>query len=95
MSLQSSVSLGTFRVPSVPFPTPMRALTLLGVLAILAGGYILVSGLSFTRERNVLEVGPFKAAVEERQAVPTWVGGLAVGVGLVMVIAGARSRSRT
>ena len=73
----------------------MKPLTLVGILAILAGGYILVRGLSFTSERNVLEVGPFKAAVEEKQAVPTWVGGLAVGVGLLMVIAGARSRSRS
>ena len=73
----------------------MKALTLVGVLAILAGGYILVSGLSFTKSRNVVEVGPFSAAVEEKQVVPTWVGGLAVGVGLVMVIAGVGRRSRS
>ena len=73
----------------------MKALTWLGVLAILAGGYILVRGVSFTKDRNVLEVGPFKAEVQEKQAVPTWVGGLVVGVGLVMVIAGAGSRSRS
>ena len=73
----------------------MKALTLIGVLAILAGGYVLVRGMSFTKSRNVVEVGPFSAAVEEKQAVPTWVGGLAVGVGLAMVIAGAGRRSRS
>lgn len=73
----------------------MKAMALLGVLLMLAGGYILVRGLSFTKERDVLEVGPFKAAVEQQQVVPTWVGGLAVGVGLVIVIAGVGSKSRS
>lgn len=73
----------------------MKAMALLGVLLMLAGGYILVRGLSFTKERDVLEVGPFKAAVEQKQVVPTWVGGLAVGVGLVIVIAGVGSKSRS
>jgi hypothetical protein len=73
----------------------MKALSIVGVLAILAGGYILVRGLSVTTSRSEVEVGPFSAAVEEKQAIPTWVGGLAVGVGLAMVIAGVGRRTRS
>ena len=71
----------------------MKILPILGVLLILAGGYVLVRGLSFTRSRDVVEVGPLKASVERQQVVPTWVGGLAVTAGLVLVIAGSRKRS--
>ncbi len=73
----------------------VKPLVLLGVLVVLAGGYILLRGFSYTSERDVVKVGPFRAAVEEKQVVPTWVGGLAVGLGLVMVIAGSGGRSRS
>jgi len=73
----------------------MKALAALGVLVILAGGYILIRGLSYTSSRDTLEVGPLSATVTQKQTVPTWVGGLAIGAGLVMVIAGAGSKSRS
>ncbi|HYW32308.1 MAG TPA: hypothetical protein VE869_12425 [Gemmatimonas sp.] len=72
----------------------MKPLVILGVLIVLAGGYILLRGFSYTSDRSTVELGPFRASVEEKQVVPTWVGGLAVGLGLVMVVAGSKSRSR-
>ena len=73
----------------------MKVLAAIGVLLMIAGGYVLVRGASFVKDRDVLSVGPLSASVEQRQAVPPWVGGLAIGVGLVVVIAGLSSRSRT
>ena len=73
----------------------MKILPIAGVLLILAGAYVLVRGLSYTKSRDVVELGPLKASVEQQQVVPTWVGGLAITAGLVMVIAGAGSRKRS
>lgn len=61
----------------------------LGILLLLAGGYILVQGFSVTTNREVFNVGPLQASVSEKKNVPTWVGGVGVAAGLVLIIAGA------
>ena len=66
----------------------MRATLVLGILLLLAGGYILVQGFSVTTNREVLNVGPLQASVAEKKNVPTWVGGVGVAAGLVLIIAG-------
>lgn len=71
----------------------MRALLLiLGAVLLIGGGYVLVRGMSVTTDREVLDVGPIEASVEEERAVPTWVGGLAAAAGLAMIIAGASAK---
>ncbi len=73
----------------------MKPLTVLGALLILAGGYVLLRGFSYTSSRDTLEVGPLSATVTQKESIPTWAGGLAVGAGLVMIVAGAGSRKRS
>jgi hypothetical protein len=73
----------------------MKILPIAGILLILGGAYVLVRGLSYTKSRDTVELGPLKASVESQQVVPTWVGGLAITAGLVMVIAGAGARKRS
>ena len=51
---------------------------------------MLLRGLSFTSQKSVLQVGDFKASVEERRDVPAWAGALAVAGGIVLLIAGSR-----
>jgi len=70
----------------------MKGLVLAGILVAAVGIYILVRGLSVTTSDTVLEVGGLKASVEEKRAVPTWVGVAAIVGGLVMVGAGARKK---
>ena len=67
----------------------MRATLVIGILLVLAGGYILVQGLSVTTNREVIDLGPLQASVSEKKKVPTWVGGVGVAAGLVLIIAGA------
>jgi hypothetical protein len=67
----------------------MRGLLVLGVLLVLAGGYILIQGFTVTTKRDVLNVGPLEATVTEKQSVPPWLGGVGVAAGLVLIIAGA------
>jgi uncharacterized membrane protein len=71
----------------------MKGLVLAGILVAAVGLYILVRGLSVTTSDTVLEVGGLKASVEEKRAVPSWVGVAAIVGGLVMVGAGARRKS--
>lgn len=70
----------------------MKGLVLAGILVAAVGIYILVQGLSVTTSDTVLEVGGLKASVEEKRAVPSWVGVAAIVGGLVMVGAGARRK---
>lgn len=72
----------------------MRSTTLAGVVLLLIGGLITVRGLSYRADRSVLKVGDVEAKVQERRAIPTWVGGILIVCGVAMVIAGAR-RSKT
>jgi hypothetical protein len=68
----------------------MKVIQIVGLLLLLFGGYVLVRGLTVTRDREVLDVGGVSASVEERQRIPTWVGAVSAGVGLALIVAGAR-----
>ena len=67
----------------------MRGMLIAGIIILLAGAFVLFRGFSFTKDKTVLDIGPLQASVTERQAVPTWVGGAAVAVGLVLIGVGA------
>jgi hypothetical protein len=71
----------------------MKGLVLAGILVAALGIYILVRGLSVTTSDTLVEVGGLKASVEEKRAVPSWVGVAAIVGGLVLVGAGARKKS--
>lgn len=71
----------------------MKGLVLAGILVAALGVYILVRGLSVTTSDTLVEVGGLKASVEEKRAVPSWVGVAAIVGGLVLVGAGARKKS--
>ena len=71
----------------------MKGLVLAGILVAALGMYILVRGLSVTTSDTLVEVGGLKASVEEKRAVPSWVGVAAIVGGVVLVAAGARKRS--
>jgi len=70
----------------------MRGLTVVGIVVALAGGFVLLRGFSFTKDKTVMSMGPLSATVEEKQAVPTWVGGVAVAAGVALIAVGATKR---
>jgi hypothetical protein len=71
----------------------MRPLSIVGLLLVLIGAFILFRGLSYKSKDEVLRVGDLKASVEERHAVPAWVGGLAIVAGVVMLAGGMKRRT--
>jgi uncharacterized membrane protein len=71
----------------------MRPLTLVGILLLALGAFILFRGMSYKSKDEVLRVGDLKASVEEKHAVPTWVGGAAIIAGVVLIGAGMKRRA--
>ena len=70
-----------------------KALTFLGLALILAGVLALAyQGISYTRRENVLDFGPLKATVDTEKTLPLppWLGALAVGAGVVVLVMGVR-----
>jgi len=74
----------------------MRTRQVIGILLIVFGLVSLVwGGISWTREKTVIDLGPIEATTRERETIPLppLIGGLllAGGVGLLMV--GSRQRA--
>ena len=70
----------------------MRPMLIAGVALALAGAFVLFRGFSFTSRESVLKIGDLEATVEEKRAVPPWLGGIALVAGTAMVAAGLRRK---
>jgi len=71
----------------------MRPLSLLGIVLLAIGAFIVFRGLTYRDRDEVLQVGDLKASVEQERAIPTWVGGAALVAGVVLLAAGMRRRT--
>jgi hypothetical protein len=71
----------------------MKPLSLVGILLLVLGAFIVFRGATYKSRDEVLKVGDLKASVEEKRAVPTWVGGVAIVAGVVLVVAGMKRRA--
>jgi uncharacterized membrane protein len=71
----------------------MRPLTLVGILLLALGAFILFRGMSYKSKDEVLRVGDVKASVTEKHAVPTWAGGIAIIAGVVLIAGGMKRRA--
>jgi hypothetical protein len=70
----------------------VRVLQITGAILIAAGLFMIIKPPSYSREESVFKLGEFEAKVQQRQNVPDWVGGIAVGAGVVLVVFGFRKR---
>ena len=71
----------------------MKPLVLVRILLAAVGGFILVRGLTYTKDKSVIKIGDLQASIEERRTIPTWVGIVGIVGGLVLVAAGAGKKS--
>lgn len=73
----------------------MKTSVLLGILLIAVGVVALAyQGITYTRNRTILDVGPVKAQVEEKRTIPLppVLGGLSVAGGIALLVAGSRPK---
>jgi hypothetical protein len=71
----------------------MRPLGVVGVILIVCGAIVLaLRGISYTKEREEVEVGPLEVAAERKGFIPPAAGVVAIVVGLGLVVAGRRQR---
>lgn len=68
----------------------MRASLLAGAILAILGAFIIIKGVSYTREESVFKLGGIEAKVQQERPIPQWTGGVALGAGLVLLITGLR-----
>jgi hypothetical protein len=69
----------------------MRPLGVIGIVLVVAGAIVLaMRGISYTKERQEVSVGPLEVAAERKGFVPPAAGVVAIVVGLGLVVAGRR-----
>ncbi len=74
----------------------MKSTTILGiVLAALGVLALIYQGFNYTRQKNVIDMGPIHATVNdtERFPIPPIVGGLALAGGVALILYGAKQKS--
>jgi hypothetical protein len=71
----------------------MRPQALVGIVLLVLGAFILFRGMTYKSKDEVFKVGDVKASVEQKHAVPTWAGGVALVAGLVLLAGGMKRRA--
>jgi hypothetical protein len=71
----------------------MRPQALVGIILLVIGAFILFRGMSYKSKDEVIKVGDLKASVEQKHAVPTWAGGVALVAGIVLLAGGMKRRA--
>lgn len=80
----------------LPTRGTMRAGAIIGIVLIVAGVLALVyQGITYDRDRTVLEVGPISATAETQETIPIppVLGGLAIAGGVILLVMSRRQRS--
>jgi len=67
----------------------MRPPTLVGLILIVAGIVTLFAGGTFTRQRDILEVGGLTVSADSKQKISPWIAGGAILAGVVLLVSGA------
>ena len=69
----------------------------LGVILIVLGIVMMIfRGFNFTQEKKVADIGPLEINKKENKAVgwPVYAGGIAIGAGVVVLLASAKRKDR-
>ena len=73
----------------------MRPLAILGIVLIALGAIALAyQGITYTTKEKVVDLGPLKVEAEKQKTIPLppVLGGVALVVGVVLLIASSRGR---
>ena len=68
---------------------------IIAIVLIIAGALSLAYGqFSYTKETHQAKIGPLELSVKEKETVniPVWLGGGAIALGVVLLVAGGRRK---
>jgi len=73
----------------------MKPMTLAGIVLVVLGALALAyQGITYTRQKDVVDLGPMHVTTEsqERIPLPPILGGLALAGGVVLLVLGAKNK---
>jgi hypothetical protein len=70
----------------------MKPMVIAGIVIAGLGAFVLLRGLTYTSQSNVLKVGDLQVTAEEHRTIPPWVGGVGIVGGLILIGAGVGKR---
>jgi hypothetical protein len=70
----------------------MRISALIGVLLLVFGGFVLVSGMQYKDTKKIVDVGDVEVKATDHRPVPKWVGIIALVGGVALVGVGMAGR---
>jgi len=71
----------------------MRRYSLLGLVILGVGTFLLLRGGSFTHREDVVNLGDTHITASEKESIPPWVGGVVMMVGAAFLVTGLRKRA--
>ena len=71
----------------------MKAVTIIGIVLVALGAFLLIRREGFTTKRDVLAVGTLKVTTEEQHPISPWIAGGFLVAGLGLVVAGVSRRA--
>ena len=71
----------------------MKPAAIIGILLILAGGWVTLNGGSFTTRETVIDIGDIEVTADRERPIPIWVGIGAIIVGAVLVAGGMKKKA--
>jgi hypothetical protein len=74
----------------------MKPISWVGIVLIVLGALVFAyHGINYTRQKNVLDMGPMHVTTQTHERIPLSpiLGGLALAGGVVLVVMGAKSKS--
>jgi hypothetical protein len=80
-------------LPSLTKESAMKAASIIGILLILAGGWVTLNGGSFTTREKVIDIGEIEVSADRERPIPMWAGIGAIIVGAVLVVSGMQKKS--
>jgi len=63
----------------------MKPQLIVGILLVVLGAFIVFRGLSYGSQHSVIQVGDLKASIDAQRPVPTWIGGVALVGGALLI----------
>jgi hypothetical protein len=71
----------------------MKAATIIGILLILAGGWVTLNGGSFTTREEIIDIGELEVSADRERPIPMWAGMGAIVLGGVLVVMGMQKKT--